>query len=73
MHPTAHEKREWSRMAQSAYRNALTNVGHVYSAAAALSDGAAIHIERFDKLQADYRRWLMWGIFPGNHRDWETS
>jgi hypothetical protein len=36
MHPTQHEKNEWSRMAQAAYREGHNSIGHTYSIATRL-------------------------------------
>lgn len=62
--PTEHEKFEWSRMAQAAYRANINNIGHMYSAAASTPRNGAIETGRFDVLQAGYREWLIWGRWP---------
>lgn len=61
--PNTHEKSEWSRMAQAAYRNALNSIGHTYSTAASLPNAGRIPVEYFDKLQSGYRGWLLSGYF----------
>lgn len=58
VHPTNHEKREWSRMAQAAYASDHNTIGHRFSAAASLPHDATMPIDRFDSLQRDYRAWL---------------
>ena len=63
---TAHNKSEWSRLAKDAYSKGVNYLGHRYSAAAALPDGAAIPIDRYDILQYGYRRWLIQGFAGWN-------
>lgn len=60
--PTAHEKAEWSRLAQAAYRANLGSIGSKYSAAAAIPSGWKMPADRFDLLQSGYRAWLMFGF-----------
>lgn len=57
-----HEKAEWSRMAQSAYRENRNSVGHRYSMAATLRIGEQMRIDAFDTLQRNYRNWLIGGF-----------
>lgn len=64
MVPTEHEKSEWSRMAQAAYKASLNPVGHRYSVAASLPKGGALPLARFDELQSGYRAWLVFNEFP---------
>ncbi len=61
---TAHEKSEWSRMAQAAYKVGLNHVGTRYSVAASLPADARMSEGRFDELQRDYRAWLTHNVFP---------
>lgn len=61
--PTDHEKREWSRLAQAAYRDGWNEVGHTFSAAGALRHGEPMSLTRFDLLQEVYREWLVFGRF----------
>lgn len=61
--PNQHEKSEWSRMARAAYAADHNDVGHRYSAAAALPIAAQMTIARFDDLQGGYRSWLCWNDF----------
>jgi len=63
MTPNQHEKNEWSRMAKAAYASDLNSIGHRYSGAAALPNGASIHDAEFDALQAGYRSWLCFNDF----------
>lgn len=62
--PTWHEKAEWSRMAQAAYRANFNQIGHRYSIAASLASGERMTTARFDALQAGYREWLVFNRFP---------
>ena len=64
MTPNRHTKLEWARMAQAAYRNGRNDIGHRYSGAAALPEGAAMDIARYDALQHDYRNWLIADEYP---------
>lgn len=64
MTPTEHEKREWARMARAAYGAGHNDVGHRFSAAAALRAGEAMPAARFNHLQDDYRNWLCYNQFP---------
>jgi hypothetical protein len=59
--PTQHEKNEWSRLAQAAYRSQVNEIGHTYSVAASLPHDGELTVERFDQLQANYRQWLIDG------------
>lgn len=58
----AHEKAEWSRLAQAAYAADRNAIGHQYSVAASLPNGGQISISRFDWLQRGYRGWLIGGF-----------
>lgn len=65
MTPTEHEKREWSRMAQAAYKIGRNDIGHRYSVAAAVTViGGTMEAAKFDTLQAGYRAWLCRNEFP---------
>ncbi len=57
-----HEKAEWSRMAQAAYRESRNAIGHRYSMATTLRKGEQIRLDVFDALQANYRAWLIGGF-----------
>jgi hypothetical protein len=59
--PTAHEKAEWSRMAQDAYASDRNFYGHRYSGAAALRHDDTLPLTVFDTLQRVYRLWLVGG------------
>lgn len=59
MTPTHHEKMEWARLAQNAYRCDQNDVGHRFSGAASIVTGSQITCAQFDALQADYRLWLI--------------
>lgn len=61
---TQHEKDEWSRFAQAAYARRLVAVGHRFSAAASLPNGARMPVQQFDSLMRDYRAWLCFNVFP---------
>ena len=69
--PNQHEKNEWSRMAQAAYAARENSIGHRYSVAASISRETTVGIRLFDKLQADYREWLLSGKFPVANNAWE--
>ena len=60
--PNQHEKNEWSRLAQDAYRLGLNSVGHKYSVAASICRDGRMAVEYFDRLQAGYRNWLVNGF-----------
>lgn len=62
MYPTRHEKNEWARLANAAYRNGMNAIGHTFSAAAALPEGAEISTRQFDFYQRVYREWLVFGF-----------
>ena len=57
-----HEKAEWSRMAQDAYKNGRNPIGHRYSMAATLRHGEQMRVDVFDSLMANYRNWLVGGF-----------
>lgn len=57
--PTQHEKNEWSRMAQAAYRAGRNSIGHAFSVAASMSSGQQMSPRYFYKLQNSYRAWLV--------------
>ena len=61
MTPTQHEKNEWSRLAQDAYRTGHNFYGHRYSAMSAWPTDATMRIDVFDTLQDTYREWLLRG------------
>lgn len=62
MTPTDSEKSEWSRMAQDAYRHDLNSIGHRFSGYASMRRGEQVSIGEFDRLQAEYRQWLISGF-----------
>lgn len=62
MTPTEHEKAQWLRLAQAAYRVGHNAIGHHYSAAASLCRGCDMPLGTFDKLQSGYRQWLISGF-----------
>jgi hypothetical protein len=57
--PTQHEKNEWARMANAAYKAYKSDIGHRYSSFSALPGDATIRIDVFDTLQRNYRNWLI--------------
>lgn len=59
MSPNDHERAEWARMANDAYKHNRNSIGHRYSAASAV--GGPMPLARFDSLQRDYRSWLIDG------------
>jgi hypothetical protein len=60
--PTSHEKNEWARLAQAAYRSGATGVGHRFSVAASGRADAEMPLPMFDALQFVYRRWFVDGV-----------
>src|SRR4051812_33249768 len=60
--PTQHERNEWSRLAQAAYAADRNDLGHRYSIAASLPNGARLTCKKFDALQGPYRAWLVGGF-----------
>ena len=65
MRPNQHEKNEWARMAQDAYRLGHNSTGHTYSVAASLPHDGTMKTDYFDALQNSYRLWLLWGFKDG--------
>lgn len=63
--PTAHDKAEWARYAQAAYKTGHNRIGHRYSAMASIPNGYGMDISVFDTLQHNYRQWLIWSVFEG--------
>jgi len=61
--PTQHEKNEWSRMANAAYKAYKSNIGHRYSSFSSLPNDATIRLDVFDTLQRNYRNWLIYNQF----------
>ena len=59
--PTQNEKNEWATLAQAAYRRQFNDIGHTYSVAATLPNGAQLTVKQFDELQSNYRQWLRCG------------
>lgn len=59
--PSAHEKAEWTRLAQAAYKAGRNAIGHRFSVAASLPSTGSMALATFDSLQADYRSWLIDG------------
>jgi hypothetical protein len=62
--PTQHDKSEWSRLAQAAYRAGRNSIGHTYSVAASIPRDAEIPLAHWDYLQYGYRTWLCFNEFP---------
>lgn len=59
------ERGEWSRFATAAYKAGHNKVGNRYSAAAAIPKvDKGMVISLYDRLMADYRRWLVFNEFP---------
>lgn len=56
---TAHERAEWARMAQDAYRTDRNFWGHRYSMASACLNVCRIDV--YNTLQHHYRQWLVFG------------
>ncbi len=56
-----HNKSEWARMAQDAYRTDRNDYGHRYSAAASIPRGTMLTCARYEELQSIYRKWLVFG------------
>jgi hypothetical protein len=59
--PTQNEKNEWACVAGAAYKAQYNEIGHTFSVAAALPNGAQMTIKQFDELQSNYRQWLSCG------------
>ena len=59
--PSQNETNEWATLAQAAYRAQFNDIGHTYSVAASLPNGAQLTVKRFDELQSNYRQWLTCG------------
>jgi len=59
--PTAHEKKEWARLAAAAFHVHANSIGMLFSDVAKSPANAAIDIRRFDDLQTIYRHWLVFG------------
>ena len=57
---TQHERNEWSRLAQDAYRTGHNAYGHRFSAAAACWP-ERVSCAAYDRHQAIYRAWLLTG------------
>lgn len=60
--PSQYEKNEWSRLATNAYSKGLNDIGHKFSAAAALRNKEDCTLAWFDELQTEYRAWLVDGF-----------
>jgi hypothetical protein len=56
MRITQYNKEEWRRMS-----DALEEKSSKFYIASELPEGYEMEIERWDKLQAEYRRWLVFG------------
>ena len=54
--PTAHERAEWSRCAQAMYARGRNDIGHLLSAAAAISP---LSLDQFYRAATAYRAWLV--------------
>lgn len=61
--PTEHEKREWSRFANAAYRCGNNEIGHRMSVAASVSRHYQMPLATFDALQRAYRQWLCFNVY----------
>jgi len=61
--PNQNEKNAWAAMAQAAYTQGRNDIGHKFSAAASMPNGARTSSSTFDKLQSQYRAWLIDNIF----------
>lgn len=61
---TKHDCDEWSRMATAAYAADRNDIGHRYSMAATVGDGARVNTAWYDRIQAGYRAWLVSGEWP---------
>ena len=62
-----HQAREWSRMAQDAYRTDRNEFGHRFSMQAAIYWGKPIPVNIYDTLMVQYRRWLIGGWAEVEH------
>lgn len=62
--PTQHEKNEWSRCAQAAYKAKRNDVGHKLSMAAALRNNESVPLGFYDSVQTVYRKWLVFNELP---------
>ena len=60
---TQYEKDEWSRFAQAAYACNRNAIGHRYSVAASIPNGAAIPLGWYDALMEGWRAWLVFNDF----------
>jgi len=61
---TEHDKAEWARCAQAMYAAGRNPAGHLLSMSAAYPRNAQMDAARFDRVQAIYRAWLVFGEFP---------
>jgi hypothetical protein len=59
--PTQQEKYEWACVAEAAYKAQYNEIGHTFSVAATLPNGAQITVKQFDELQSNYRQWRLYG------------
>jgi len=59
--PTQHEKCEWATVAEAAYKAHYNDIGHTFSVAATLPNGAQLTVKQFDELQSNYRQWRLYG------------
>ena len=60
---TAHDQREWARMAKAAYARGLTTMGDRYHDASKLPR-IPMDTRTFDRLQEPYRNWLVFNEMP---------
>jgi hypothetical protein len=58
---TDHNRAEFARMAQAAYFAGRSDIGHRFSVAASRR---SVSLSEFDVLMADYRAWLVFGLWP---------
>lgn len=60
---TQYEKDQWSRFAQAAYAADRNAIGHRYSGAASIPNGARLPVAVYDSLQAGWRAWFVFNDF----------
>lgn len=61
---TQHERNEWARLAQAAYNAGRNDVGHRFSVAASRPSAWRPTLAEFDRLQSEYRAWLVFNEWP---------
>lgn len=60
---TQYEKDQRSRFAQAAYQAGKNIIGHRYSVAASIPNGARMEVATYDSLQDGWRAWLVFNDF----------